>query len=303
MILCYNKTLSAWIKESLPSDSQQLIDVFHFHSLCSEFCKRAGLEFSPPRDAEAQTRFWRNDAASLLWDAVEIIPDRYEAIIVDEGQDFKGDWWEPIELLNTNGETGFFYIFYDPVQNLYNPDGAALPVLSKPFPLTKNCRNTLAIIETCSDIIRRDIEAKVGTPQGIKTEYLNIQRGKDTQDQLKLWLKDWLTRGGLKMSQIVILSPYGHAKSSLSNVRSLGGAELIYDVNKWREGDGVLVATMRSFKGLEADVVIIIDLPIPGSVAACSVADFYVGSSRAKHILKIISAEPKEKLLESFTDE
>lgn len=303
LMLCYNKTLSAWISESLPDENRQLIDVFHFHSLCSEFCKRAGLDFSPPHDAEKQTQFWRNEAAALLWDAIETLPDRYDAIIVDEGQDFNADWWEPIELLNMSGETGFFYIFYDPVQNLYNSDGAAIPDLGKPFRLTKNCRNTLAIIDTCSDIIHRDIEAKAGTPRGISTEFLQLQKGKETHDQLKRWLQQWLGKDGLKTSQIVILSPYTQMKSSLVDVRRLGGVELTHQVNQWRNGDGVLVTTMRSFKGLEADVVVLIDIPKPGSVAACSVADFYVGSSRAKHLLKVISTEPHDILLEGVADE
>jgi hypothetical protein len=302
LMLCYNKTLSGWISESLPDENRHLIDVFHFHSLCSDWCKRAGIDFSPPKDAWLQEKFWRNDAAALLWDAIEILPDSYDAIIVDEGQDFNGDWWEPIELLNIGGEQGFFYIFYDPVQNLYNHSDAAIPALGTPFQLRKNCRNTLAIIDTCSNIILRDIEAKDGTPRGIDTEFVQLQRGQDTHDQLKRWLREWLGKEGLKVSQIVILSPYSQARSSLADVRKLDGIELVYDVNRWRKAEGVLLTTMRSFKGLEADVGVLIDLPKPGSVAACSVADFYVGSSRAKHLLKVVSSESRNDLLEAVVE-
>ena len=79
----------------------------------------------------------------------------------------------------------------------------------------------------------------------------------------------------------MILSPYSQMNSSLAGVDHIGGAELTNDLKRWRQGRGVLVSTIRSFKGLEADVVVIIDLPKPGAVAACSLADFYVGSSRA----------------------
>ena len=202
-----------------------------------------------------------------------------------------------------SGETGFFYVFYDPVQNLYNPGGAAIPALGKPFKLNKNCRNTLSIIETCSHIIRRDIEPKEGTPKGLETDFVQLARGKKTHDQLARWLQVWLGRGGLKASQIVILSPYSKMNSSLADVDQIGGAELTKDLKRWRQDQGVLVSTMRSFKGLEADVVVIIDLPKPDSVAACSVADFYVGSSRAKHMLKVISAEPKNLLLKDISGE
>jgi len=100
----------------------------------------------------------------------------------------------------------------------------------------------------------------------------------------------------------VILSPYSQTRSSLADVRKLDGIELVYDVNRWRKAEGVLLTTMRSFKGLEADVGVLIDLPKPGSVAACSVADFYVGSSRAKHLLKIVSSESRNDLLEAVVE-
>ena len=86
----------------------------------------------------------------------------------------------------------------------------------------------------------------------------------------------------------------------LGRCQKVRGADLIYDVNQWREGGGVLLTTMRSFKGLEADVIVLIDLPKPGSMAACTVADFYVGCSRAKHILKVISTESEGDLLGGF---
>ncbi|WP_419631435.1 hypothetical protein, partial [Thiolapillus sp.] len=44
--------------------------------------------------------FWKHEAAELLWEAIESVPDRYDAVVVDEGQDFHADWWDPIESIN-----------------------------------------------------------------------------------------------------------------------------------------------------------------------------------------------------------
>ena len=59
----------------------------------------------------------------------------------------------------------------------------------------------------------------------------------------------------------------------------------------WRANAGVLLATIRSFKGLEADVVIVADVPSPKTAKHFTVSDLYVGSSRAKHILAILTTE------------
>ena len=36
------------------------------------------------------------------------------AVVVDEGQDFFRDWWIALEMINSGGETGAFYVFFDP---------------------------------------------------------------------------------------------------------------------------------------------------------------------------------------------
>ena len=53
-------------------------------------------------------------------------------------------------------------------------------------------------------------------------------------------------------------------------------------------------STHRSFKGPEADFVVIIDVAAPVNRDAFSSTDFYVGCSRAKHAPKIISDVMKQ---------
>ena len=51
---------------------------------------------------------------------------------------------------------------------------------------------------------------------------------------------------------------------------------------------GVQFSTIRSFKGLEADVVFLIGLKVS---KACTPADVYVGASRAKFLLYVFHHE------------
>lgn len=296
LFLCYNKSLGEWLRGALPSEHDELIDVYHFHKLCSDWCRKAGVEFKPPENGSEA--FWRHEAPELLWEAIEALSDRYEAVVVDEGQDFHADWWEPIELINSNGEEGSLYVFYDPAQNLYNDKGVSIPSLGKPFPLPTNCRNTRSIAETCSNIIDRPIETRRGTPIGIETDIVEVKSDADAVHYLIDWVKSWTKKEGIKSSQIAILSPFRRYKSLLSGCDDLSGIKVTDDLEDWRRNEGVLFSTIRSFKGLEADIVIMADVISPGSIGTFSRSDFYVGCSRAKHVLKILTTVSPSELFD-----
>ena len=55
------------------------------------------------------------------------------------------------------------------------------------------------------------------------------------------------------------------------------------------EGDGILFTTARKFKGLESDVVIVIDIDEKSFADNKAKCVFYVASSRAKHCLTYIA--------------
>ena len=70
----------------------------------------------------------------------------YDAIVCDEGQDFREEFWVPLELLLTDYDSSPLYVFYDDNQNLYARAGT-FPIRDEPFSLTTNCRNTAPIHE------------------------------------------------------------------------------------------------------------------------------------------------------------
>ena len=294
LLLCYNKELAAWLKQSIPQDLSDLIHVYHFHGLCRQFCVKAGIRFSPPPHNDQA--FWKEEAANLLWEAIEGLPDRYDSIVVDEAQDFCPDWWQPLELLNVEEENGFLYVFYDPAQNLYNDGKIAIPALGEPFHLPTNCRNTQSITNTCSKILASEIEIHPLAPLGADTEIV-IEKEYRTPAVLDAWIKKWVSVDKILPSQIVILSPSKFNRSCLNGLDKVGGQKLTHDPSQWRDGEGVLFSTIRSFKGLEADIVIIIDVVEPDSLVNFTKSDFYVACSRAKHVLKIVSEKEINMLL------
>ena len=286
LLLCYNKGLANWLRQGIPRELSDRVDVHHFHGLCHDWCKKAGIEFSPP-SAQRQA-FWDEKAAILLCDAIERLPDRYECIVVDEAQDFCADWWVPLELLNVEGDQGVLYVFYDPAQNLYRKQGISIPSLGNPFHLPINCRNTKSIVDTCATILASEIEIHPHAPPGPETEVV-IEPDPRVPGLLDSWIRKWTQGEKILPGQIAVLSRSRFDRSCLKSVESLGGVDLVHDPGQWRDGAGVLFSTIRSFKGLESDIVVLVDMVAPDSRKNFSRSDFYVACSRAKHVLKIIS--------------
>jgi hypothetical protein len=75
----------------------------------------------------------------------------YDAIIVDEGQDFSEEWWVLIEALLEKSESKILYIFADDNQNLFKND-KLYPVKENILSLSKNIRNSGQIFKIIQQI-------------------------------------------------------------------------------------------------------------------------------------------------------
>ena len=76
-------------------------------------------------------------------------------------------------------------------------------------------------------------------------------------------------------------------------VTAVDGVPLIEDASQWRDGKGLLFSTARSFKGLEADVVILCDFSGLGSLF--TISDLYVALTRARSHLVIVAHDRATK--------
>ena len=87
LLLCYNRGLAAYLKSRADG-----FTVSTFHSLCDALSRSAGLPWPvAPEGSDAQT-FWRDQAPSFLLQALDRLPDeRFDAVVVDEAQDFHED--------------------------------------------------------------------------------------------------------------------------------------------------------------------------------------------------------------------
>jgi len=222
--------------------------------------------------------------------------DMYDIVIVDEGQDLFD--FDDIELLDevVDGglENGEWYIFHD-VNNqsgLFIDTKIEVLALLESYnpakiPLITNCRNSEPILKKVQESLNLDMGAK-GTGIGPKVHELYDADNKGTT--LKSEIKSMI-EGGVSPSSITILSPFSYELSSISLLPRKMQESIIklddYLVRSLPISE-ISFSEIKNFKGLENEVIIVIDLIKPDEIEAENKVEHYVAMSRARGLLSVI---------------
>ena len=300
LLVCYNKELAQWIREQLAADPDraeiaQLIDVYHFHALAAELAGEAGLPFDVPASPAEQRQFWDEDAATILEAASASLfamdEPRYGALVVDEAQDFAELWWYALFPLIQNGDKGLIFVFMDLAQSLR--DQASPPPFDFPtrFSLNVNCRNTKRIARLSANLVALETLSPAGAPTGVDVRMLRAAAPSQQAGLVGNELRRLLETERLTPQQIVLIGPAAKDRGSLKGMSEVAGTRIVSSAADWRAGKGVLCSTARSFKGLEADVVVVYDLAALSP--SFTAADLYVACSRARHVLILITHDER----------
>ena len=280
LYLCYNRPLADFLAQTSVGYTAK-----NFHTLCRELALAAGLKFNPPGQDDASQDFWETRAPELLIEALTTYPDeRYDAVIVDEGQDFKEYWWLAVENLLREPKKGHLWVFYDPQQDLYG--GGPTEALSlQAASLTWNCRNTERIAEHAFARVGLTPKLRPGTPEGTPVREVVCDTEQQMVEAVRKTLHQLVNEEKLGTERIVVLSPRGLPASPVWRARQMGNLKLVEFPQRPGRGE-VSFASLQRFKGLEADAVILCD--ITDGDAACGPRHLYVGTSRARHVLIVL---------------
>ncbi len=207
----------------------------------------------------------------------------YDAIIVDEGQDFRTEFWVTITCLLRND--GIFYIFYDPDQNVFNTE-MDFPIEGPPYVLNRNCRNTRAICEYVAGYTPQPVLPMAGSPEGLPVEESVNPSPAGRRRKVGAILRHLLHEEGLDPEHIVILGGHHLEGTSIPPGSRVGDFTVV-------EGGGggpgaISYYTYMKFKGCEADAVILLD--VDPSDQRWSRQAIYTTASRAKHVLYVVRA-------------
>lgn len=277
LYLCYNELLARKV-QSLTRNYRYAITVHAFFNFCSEVMHIPQNKIDQHRQNPV---LYSQALPDLLQKFLSQVPVTYDAVIVDEAQDFSDQIWRLIPQLVA--PMGHFYIFHDPAQNIFCQE-PHLPDFSLPaIRLTRNCRNTQKIIEVIKPYSELPIMPMDHSPMG--NEVIE-KHGTDGRALLEETLDQLIKVDKVNYSDIVVLA--GH---SLKNT-CIGDNPVVGDWTLAEQHQGALPShtirfyTYMKFKGCEAGVVILLD--VDDQDPRWSSAGLYTAMSRAIHQLIIL---------------
>ena len=293
LFVCFNKELSAWIRRQVQEDSttsefRDLLTVKHFHGLAADLAAEAGIDFQPADGGPRTQAFWNDEVPDLMEQAIiDLDMDdrdvRFDAIVVDEAQDFSIGWWYALTQSLLSESTGPLYAFIDPNQSLRTQVEWPDVQFAARFKLTINCRNTKRIALASASVIDLEPQVFSRAPSGHTLRVLRASSAKQQKGLVMQEVRSLLQRHDISPSHIAIIGPAAKRNGSLSDLTEFDGVPIVTSAEEWRDGLGVLVTTARSFKGLEAEVVLLYDLD--GFSRLFRLEDLYVAFTRAKALL------------------
>jgi superfamily I DNA and RNA helicase len=268
LLVCYNSPLADHLKDVAGQDLKDYLHPMGFHELCAWriqlVFKRTGIDL----ELEARQAFPGEDRFHVqlpyaLALSKDYLPDyQYDAIIVDEGQDFGADYWMALEMLLTDEKEGCFYVFYDPNQALYQSADHIKEIMQGdyPFPLTSNCRNTVPI-HTAAYRFYKGEQIEPPKIEGEAIQIICQDSILDQRKQIHGLISDLVGKQGIEPKEIVVLIAGRNLEkyASLLSSSSLP-AGIKYSIKRHRLPNTILVESVGRFKGLEASIIILWDV-------------------------------------------
>ena len=275
LFICYNSFLRDMLKDnnSIPN-----VTFHNVHSLAFEIM---GMSDSPIE--EVLTEF-----EDFLEEVFDEDSWHYSNIIVDEGQDLDDRLLNRLYEL-VKKKNGCFYVFYDRNQYIMkNQLPQWIESAECRLVLQKNCRNTAEVFKTSCSIMGLDsityneIHGEVPVAKFYRTtaEMESIVDG---------FIKR-ITSEGFRPEDVVILTAKTIESSWLDTEKEYGGFRLSFT----KETGKVMFTTIRKFKGLESDAILIVDSSMSALMIPENRRLLYVGTSRAKNLLTIAMLEDVE---------
>ena len=311
LLVCFNQLLGEWLNGQAKGLG---ITVGTWHSVARRFIMASSFatEF-----ADQESKAIENCNASLLFEdmypvygefALEEMGPHFDVLVMDEAQDLTDS--HTFNFLNLTIRGGFasgrWAIFGDFTrQALYgsaiNP-AKILAQYSDHFvraKLTLNCRNTRRIAEETTLLAGFEKPPyRLGKETGLPVEH----RYWKTSSELVLVLEhvlESLVKQKTPIENIIILSPRRLENSNLARIQRISRFPLV-DISrgtKTTKLHGIKFSTVHSFKGLESQVVVIVD--IETVVGEHQKSILYVAMSRARSLLILMIKECAKKAVET----
>ena len=233
-----------------------------------------------------------NDESEYGWQLADLMmkaPDlSFDAVFVDEGQDFTETQWPFVEGLLGSDKQGIFYVFYDDNQQLSNYS-TVLPTHMVLQHLHDNVRTTRSIHKDMVGYYQGQKEQRPRGPNGRSVERINSS--KNVPHCIRRVIAKLIKSERFCTDDIVVLTPVEPIHSVLQDTGLVDGRKLSASPTPGRD---VLLSSIRDFKGLERPVVIVCEFDRLPAVESERRRLLYTAYSRPKFHLILID-EPESE--------
>lgn len=175
LVLCYNKTLAGrlahWMSSKGVSDK---VHVRTFHSWCHSQLRAYNIKFTQSKEAADQAMAEMVEAVIREVDRGHIPSAQYEAVLIDEGHDFKPEWLKLVVQM-VDPRTNSLLVLYDDAQSIYEAGrqknfsfkSVGIHAQGRTTILKVNYRNTQEILEFAAQFAGELLKAKEAEEDGI----------------------------------------------------------------------------------------------------------------------------------------
>jgi len=278
-LLCYSRGLASYLKRITANwpRRQRPAYVGEFH--------RLGVQWGAPDGPDgsvAESVFWEHDLPHQMAGLADDLPDgqRFDAVVVDEAQDFADTWWDPLLAALRDPDDGGLFVFSDEGQRVFDRQGTP-PVPLVSLVLDRNLRNTRQIATTFQPLVDHPIRFLGADGPDVTFVACNPTEAMEVgDDQVEALLEE-----GWRPEDIALLAT--GSRHPEQKARQDDGYDA-YWASFW-DVEQVFYGHVLGFKGLERRaVVLVVDTKGPVERAR---ERLYVGLSRARDRL-VVCGEP-----------
>lgn len=288
LLTCFNRPLADHLRRG--AGLVERLTILTFHQLCHHFAEEGHVPLPDPAGAPVPPEFFDTTMPNAMLKALDRVPQRFDAVVVDEGQDFLEGWWHPLQFCLADPDHGVLYVFHDDNQQIYRRP-SSFPCGLVEITLHENLRNTRRIHAATSHFYRGEPLRAIG-PEGRLVECIAVQSDLEIESAAARVLDQLINKERASPESIAVLLGWAHPSPLKKNTQIAG---FLVTTDQTAEPGKVLLDSVRRFKGLERPIVVLTaidDLPPEDENAL-----LYVGLSRARvHLVVIARASTVARL-------